>query len=89
MMLPLESSQTVMKAIAMFRSHALPRHATRPLFARMTTVFIGVITLHRSRNRLGTLQPHMLDDIGLTAAQAESEAKRPVWDAPSGWLNRE
>ena len=89
MMQSLESSQTVMKANAMFRSHALPRHATRPLFARLTTALSAALALHRSRSRLSKLEPHMLADIGLTADEAHHEAKRAVWDAPAGWLNRE
>ena len=43
------------------------------------------MALHRSRVRLQELEPHMLDDIGLTANDVETEAHRPVWDAPSTW----
>lgn len=45
-----------------------------------------LLTIHRERHALKTLDAHMLDDIGITRNQAETEAERPVWDAPSRWL---
>ena len=35
----------------------------------------------RSRLDLGHLDPHLLDDIGLDAHLAESEAAKPYWRA--------
>ena len=89
MMPALESSQTLMKAKTMSRSHALPHRTSRPLFHRLATTILHALTLRRSRSRLADLEPHMLCDIGLTAEQARAEAVRPVWDAPQGWLNRD
>lgn len=43
------------------------------------------MALHRSRTRLGELDPHMLNDIGLTEKDARAEANRPIWDAPETW----
>ncbi|MBA3910174.1 MAG: hypothetical protein C0524_09880 [Rhodobacter sp.] len=43
------------------------------------------LTLARSRGQLARLDDHILRDIGLTRAQAEAEATRPVWDAPAHW----
>ena len=40
----------------------------------------------RQRQELRTLPLHMLDDLGLTRAEAEAEARRPLWDVPSSWL---
>lgn len=88
MMLAFESSQTLMKANAMFRGHALPRPTTRPLFTRLATAILRAFALKSSRSRLAELEPHMLADIGLTPEQAQHEATRAVWDAPSGWLSR-
>ena len=44
------------------------------------------MALHRSRARLGALEPHLLDDIGLDKTAADAEAARPVWDAPETWI---
>ncbi|MGY9030648.1 MAG: DUF1127 domain-containing protein [Rhodobacterales bacterium] len=41
--------------------------------------------LGRQRRDLAGLDAHQLRDIGITAQQAETEAARPVWDAPSHW----
>lgn len=43
--------------------------------------------LWRQRTRLAELEPHMLEDIGVSEAQARKEAGRPVWDAPANWHN--
>jgi uncharacterized protein YjiS (DUF1127 family) len=37
------------------------------------------------RQKLKSLDKAALSDIGLTRAQAQAEAKRPLWDAPVGW----
>ena len=42
-------------------------------------------SLARSRRALQTLDKAQLADIGLSAAEAETEAKRPVWDVPTTW----
>jgi uncharacterized protein YjiS (DUF1127 family) len=41
--------------------------------------------LTQSRKALRKLDDHLLRDIGLTRAEAEAEASRPVWDAPLHW----
>ncbi|WP_235438913.1 DUF1127 domain-containing protein [Candidatus Rhodobacter oscarellae] len=41
--------------------------------------------LFRQRHALNTLDDHALKDLGLTREQAEAEARRAVWDAPSHW----
>ena len=45
----------------------------------------GFLSLRKSRAHLGTLDQHLLDDIGLTEAEARTEAERPIWDVPSNW----
>jgi uncharacterized protein YjiS (DUF1127 family) len=47
--------------------------------------FFKMISLARQRRTLAALDDHILSDIGLTRAQAEAEADRPIWDAPSSW----
>ncbi|PCH69494.1 MAG: hypothetical protein COC12_09220 [Rhodobacteraceae bacterium] len=37
------------------------------------------------RKALKSLDSAALQDIGVTRAQAQAEAKRPVWDAPESW----
>jgi uncharacterized protein YjiS (DUF1127 family) len=44
-----------------------------------------LLALHGQRRALAGLDDRMLADIGLTRAQAQAEAGRPVWDAPRHW----
>jgi uncharacterized protein YjiS (DUF1127 family) len=50
---------------------------------------LGTLTrwraLRRERLALAQLEPAALKDLGISPAQAEQEAKRPFWDAPSHW----
>ena len=41
--------------------------------------------LARQRQHLGTLDTHLLQDIGITRTQAENEAGKPSWQAPAHW----
>ncbi|MEM1129773.1 MAG: DUF1127 domain-containing protein [Pseudomonadota bacterium] len=41
--------------------------------------------LHRQRRDLARIDARLLDDMGLTQEDAETEAKRPVWDVPESW----
>lgn len=41
--------------------------------------------LRRQRARLARLDAEALADIGLTRADAQSEARLPFWDVPPGW----
>ena len=43
--------------------------------------------LGRQRTRLSQLEAHMLEDIGVSEAEARKEARRPFWDAPATWRN--
>jgi uncharacterized protein YjiS (DUF1127 family) len=47
--------------------------------------FFKMFSLARQRRALADLDDHILRDVGLTRAQAEAEADRPIWDAPSNW----
>ena len=56
-----------------------------------TTRFSVIATLRHfhavrtQRKALKSLDSAGLRDIGVTRAQAQAEAKRPVWDAPQSW----
>ena len=41
--------------------------------------------LHRQRAALRRLDAQALADIGISRAQADAEANRPLWDAPAHW----
>ena len=60
-------------------SHARPNR--QPLINRMTRRY----DLWRQRRALARLDDTALQDIGLTRREAETEARRPIWDAPERW----
>jgi uncharacterized protein YjiS (DUF1127 family) len=43
------------------------------------------VALWRSRRALAKLPAHLLEDVGLTEAEAAREARRRVWDVPANW----
>lgn len=53
-----------------------------PSLLRQLTVLAD---LRRQRRALRNLDQHRLEDIGVTAREADREAARPVWDAPGNW----
>ena len=63
----------------------LSRQNAVPATARLAIgVAVTVTKWHvhaRTRRDLRDLEPHLLRDIGLTADQARTEAKRPFWDS--------
>ena len=63
----------------------LPRGFRRSALAGLPARLLAAEALARSRRRLGHLDDHILRDIGLTRAEAEAEAARPLWDPPSHW----
>ena len=58
-----------------------PSSSLSRLFRRLATA----VALGRQRARLSDLDPHILRDIGLSADEAEAEARRSVWDVPPNW----
>jgi uncharacterized protein YjiS (DUF1127 family) len=44
------------------------------------------MALRRSHLRLMELDDHLLRDVGLTRSEAQSEARKSVWNAPDHWL---
>ena len=54
------------------------------LASLLATVQLGLIA-RRQRRRLALLDDFALADIGLTPAEAHTEATRPLWDVPGNW----
>lgn len=54
-----------------------------PAFAHFAVAFAAVVTLWhvrlKTRKELKTLEPEMLQDIGMTRDAAEDEASKPFW----------
>ena len=44
--------------------------------------------VRRQRAALQRLDDAALKDLGLTRNQADTEAKRPIWDVPETWRTR-
>ncbi|PTX02186.1 DUF1127 domain-containing protein [Pararhodobacter aggregans] len=63
-------------------SVAAPR---RPVLARVLKALATARALRRQRVDLAALDDQMLADIGLSREEAQREARRPLWDAPSYW----
>lgn len=53
--------------------------------ARLPSRLLAASALKRSRHSLRQLDDRLLRDIGLTRAEALSEADRAPWDAPAHW----
>ena len=52
------------------------------------TVFFGLtarLAVWRQRRALKALGNHALEDIGVTRAEADTEARRAFWNAPDTW----
>ncbi|MGR3803959.1 DUF1127 domain-containing protein [Marinibacterium profundimaris] len=57
-----------------------PRLPLTALFAvKLAAVIVQWDHRKRSRNHLSRLEDHMLEDIGMTRAEARKEASRPFW----------
>lgn len=55
----------------------------RPARRRMSLATL--LDAWRSRQHLKALDDRALADIGLSRADAEREASRPIWDVPQTW----
>ncbi|MEY1555608.1 DUF1127 domain-containing protein [Yoonia sp. R2331] len=62
---------------------ATPNHQTLPTLARVLIALAVVVTAwdtrSRSRRALSRLEAHELDDIGVSAPDAQREADKPFW----------
>lgn len=62
--------------------------ASRRTLSRRASIRAALARLHavwRQRQALNALDADALRDIGLSAAEAEAEARRRIWDAPDTW----
>lgn len=53
--------------------------------ARPATRLMQMIALWRQRSALREMDDAQLCDLGLSRAEADAEARRPVWDVPAHW----
>ncbi len=63
-------------------THSASCHGSAPRRFSLTALF----SIARERRALAQLNADQLRDIGISAHDAEAEARRPVWDAPDMWL---
>ncbi|MEC7965929.1 MAG: DUF1127 domain-containing protein [Pseudomonadota bacterium] len=60
----------------------LPAATRKSVLSRL----MDLNALYRQRRALKSLDSAALSDMGLSRAEAEAEAARPVWDAPANWI---
>ncbi|MGH1578415.1 DUF1127 domain-containing protein [Planktotalea sp.] len=70
------------QSIAQVSSHAVCAAPSRPGIAAQMFHFFSVA---RSRRALAQLSTEQLCDIGLSETDAQREASRSFWDAPTTW----
>ncbi len=70
-----------MTHITISKPHRCAQPARRP-------GLLSLISLARQRRALSKLDDAALEDIGITRAEAEAEAARPIWDAPQNWYKQ-
>ena len=54
-------------------------------FTARLAVWRQLVAVKRQRRSLAGLDAHLLEDIGVTQAQANTESQRGLWDAPATW----
>lgn len=60
--------------------NTLSHRRCAPFAASRRASMLDALDLYRQRRALARLDDHALNDIGLTRAEAEAEANRPIWD---------
>ncbi len=63
-----------------------PARASRTSGLPIVKWLAAIPALHAQRRALRELDAARLDDLGLTRAEAMTEAQKPLWDVPSHWL---
>jgi uncharacterized protein YjiS (DUF1127 family) len=51
----------------------------------VTSWFLSILDAQRSRTALSKLDQRLLDDVGLTPKDIQSDLDTPVWDVPNHW----
>ncbi|CUH85842.1 DUF1127 domain-containing protein [Thalassovita mediterranea] len=65
------------------RAAALHSSRSSSLLGRL----LAMQSLYRQRRALNRLDSAALKDLGLSRAEAQTEATRPIWDAPNHWTS--
>ncbi len=68
--------------------HRTAAHATcQPQRLSLLASIHQIIAAAHQRRRLRALDDHLLEDIGVTRAQALEESRQIMWNAPKYWLS--
>jgi uncharacterized protein YjiS (DUF1127 family) len=72
--------------MTMISANCPAAHCT-PISTRLSVFdkLLRVHTVWRQRQTLKSMDATTLSDIGVTRAEANAEAIRPIWDAPNNW----
>ncbi len=57
----------------------LPLRTRSGILSRLRTAVLAALTRHRERQRLATLDAHLLRDIGLDPLEVRRECTKPFW----------
>ena len=57
----------------------------RSWMLRLLDRYFAAQALHKQHQALLRMDDYLLNDIGITKAQAIEQATGPVWDAPNHW----
>jgi uncharacterized protein YjiS (DUF1127 family) len=79
------SKEPTMTAHRLSLPFATRLHQTVTRLTQLPSRVLALAALARSRHSLRQLDDHLLRDIGLTRAEAHTEADRLRWDAPLHW----
>lgn len=60
--------------------NTITRRRYAPYRAGRRAAILDVMAIYRQRRALARLDDRALADIGLTRAEADAEARRPIWD---------
>lgn len=61
--------------------HASCHTQPRSLFGKIA----NMLAISRQRRQLRDLDDHLLEDIGITRAEAIAESRQTLWNAPDHW----
>ncbi len=62
-----------------------PHAGKGPVLRRALQRIVLMNRVYRQRQALLSMEPTLLDDIGLNRDEARAEAARPIWDVPQTW----
>ena len=68
-------------------AHLVSARSHAPALPRPRRGWVAAaVASYRQRRALARLDDARLADLGLSRAEALTEARRPVWDVPGHWL---